>query len=162
MPAIKDDIAAAIHTARDEVAQIVASAAESAWSNPVYEGGWTAKHVLCHLAITAGVPSLLIGLAATPRAETPISVAGSPDIDDLNDRMIASLLNLPAAVVLQQIRANYDRGLRDLEGSTDALLSQGLRTPWGTEGTLRELLLVEDLRDHVMVHIRDLAEAVRS
>jgi len=40
MPAFKDDIVAAFHTARDEVEQIVSSAPESEW-NPVYEGGWT-------------------------------------------------------------------------------------------------------------------------
>ncbi len=49
-----------------------------------------------------------------------------------------------------------------MESAQDELLSRKIRTPWGSEGELRELLLIEDLRDHVMVHIRDLAQAVGS
>ncbi len=164
MPATKEDIVRAIRTARSEVEDIVSAAPEFDWSKAVYDQGWNAKQVLCHLALTAGIPSLLISMAKMPRPDAPPSSsgAGGGAVDDVNERMVASLMDRPVDAILSQLVASYGRGLSDLESAPNELLSQPLRTPWGSEGELGELLLVEDLRDHVMVHIRDLSQAVGS
>lgn len=163
MPVTKDEIVDTIRTARKRVEDIVSSAPEAAWSNPVYDQGWNAKQILCHLALTAGVPSLLIALAKTSRPAAPPQAAGSGiDIDGLNERMVASRLEKPVVEVLDELRGNYERAIKDVMDASDDLLVQPLQTPWGTRAALGELILVEDLRDHVMVHIRDLAQAVGS
>lgn len=163
MTVTRDEIAAAIGAAREAIEQLASSASEGAWSSGVYENGWNAKQVLCHLAITAGVPSLLIGMAKAPRPAA--SAQPTPDdstIDAANERMVESLMGLPVDAIVGQVHRNYERGLADLANAPDDLLSEPMRTPWGSEGTLGELLLVEDLRDHVMVHLRELAQALRA
>jgi hypothetical protein len=161
MAATKDEIAAAIRTAREQIEELVSSAPEGAWSSGVYQNGWNAKQVLCHLAITAGIPSLLIGMAKAPRPTVPQPSPDTSSIDAANERMVESLMALPIDDIVAQIRRNYDRGLADLEGAPDGLLSQEMRTPWGSEGKLGDILLAEDLREHAMVHIGELARAVR-
>ena len=161
MTITKEEIITAIDKARGDARQLAAGASESAWTSGVYENGWNAKQLLCHLALTANVPGYLIGIAQVARSS---SGGGAPslNVDEFNEREVARRRDNPVSEILDEIDATYETSIAAVKAAPDDLLAGTMRTPWGTEGVLAEMILHEDLRDHVMVHLSEMASALGS
>jgi hypothetical protein len=156
MPASKTDIVAAIRNTQREVEELASSAAESAWSNPVYEQGWNAKQLLYHVASTSGVAGFLVGMAKAPGAG---GMGGDFDIDAFNAQQVAARQDKPIAEILEEVRGNCQRDTESVQNAPDDLLMQHFKAPWGAEGPLADVI-VGSIEEHLMMHVRDLAKAV--
>ena len=159
MTITKEEIIEAIDKARGEARRLASAASDSAWTSGVYENGWNAKQVLCHLALAANVPAYLIGIAQAPKSSSGDGAPGL-DVDEFNEREVARRQEKPVSEILDEIDATYETSISAVTVAPDDLLAGTMRTPWGTEGVLAALILHEDLRDHVMVHLSEMASAL--
>lgn len=159
MPASKEEIEEAIRRLEKEVEELVSALPESAWDKGVYENGWTAKQLLCHLASTSGAAGYLVSLASSPGGSA--GSGGGLNVDDLNAQQVARRQGRTVAELLEEIRNGYQRSLEVVRALSQDQLKRVVRTPWGPEGRLADLLL-SFVREHDAAHLRDLAAAVRS
>jgi hypothetical protein len=158
VPDSKTDIVEVIRNTQEEVESLVSSAAETAWSKPVYDQGWDARQLLCHIASTSGVAGFLVGMAKTP-ARGSGGVGADFDIDAFNAQQVAARKDKPIAEVLEEVRGNCQRGIESVQNAADDLLAQHFRAPWGVEGPLADVI-VGSIEEHLMTHVRDLVKAV--
>jgi hypothetical protein len=156
MPAEKRDVIGAIRSAQQEVERLVSSAPESAWSKQVYEQGWNAKQLLCHMASTSGVAGFLIGMAKAPGSG---GMGADFDIDAFNAQQVAARQDKPVAEVLEEVCGNCRRDIESVQNAPDDLLAQHFRAPWDVEGPLGDVI-VGSVEGHLMMHLRDLVKAV--
>jgi hypothetical protein len=152
----KSDIIVAIRDVQSEVESLVSSAAESAWSNGAYEKGWNAKELLCHVASTSGVAGFLIAMAKAP---TSGGMGAGFDIDAFNAQQVAARRDKPLAEIVKEISGNCQREIESVENAPDDLLAQHFRAPWEVEGPLADVI-VDSIKEHLMMHVHDLAKAV--
>ena len=158
MSAEKEDVIGAIRSAQQEVERLVSSAPESAWSKGAYEQGWNAKQVLCHIASTSGVAGFLLSMAKAPGSG---GMGGGFDIDAFNSQQVAARQDKPVVEVLDELRGVCRRDIESVQNAPDDLLAQHLRAPWGTEGSLADVI-ANSIEEHLMTHVRDLERAVCS
>ncbi len=157
MTASKDDIVRAIREWQKETETVATSLPDSAWSSGVYEQGWNAKQLFCHLSESSGVASFLIGMAMAPvRAN-----AGEPmDIDVWNAQQVSALQDKPVPELLNHLRSRSERDVAAVQAAPDDLLSRPIKTPWGAEGPLADVI-VQSIREHGGMHLADLRTAAR-
>ena len=154
MSATRDDVIGAIRSAQDEVEGLVSSAPESAWSKHVYEQGWNARDLLCHIASTSGIAGFLIGMAKGSGG-----MGTDFDIDAWNAQAVAERRGKPVSEVVGEVRDNCGRDIESVQSAPDDLLAQDFRAPWGVEGSLADVI-VGSINGHFMTHVRDLEKAV--
>ena len=121
-----------------EAERIASAMPEDAWEEGVYENGWNAKQILCHVALSANVPAFLIAAANSPE---PAKMPGGAEI-------------------VKELNSTYDQAINVVQATPDEILAKQIRTPWQTEGELGALILDEDIRAHVMVHLADISGAI--
>ena len=63
------------------------------------------------------------------------------------------------AELLDELRANSERSIAAVEAAPDELLAAHFRAPWGTEGSLADVI-IESMRGHVGTHLAELRAAV--
>jgi hypothetical protein len=151
--ASRDDVLATIREAGDELDRIVSSASEDGWARTVYEG-WTARELLSHIAATSGAAGFLLAMARSPGA-----TFGDEDNDGFNAQQVAARRAKTVAEVAAEARGHMDADIERVGAAPDELLSSHYRAPWGSEGTLAEVM-ADSLREHLMMHLLDLAAAV--
>jgi len=156
--ASKDSIIEGIRQVQAEAARVASAMPEAAWEEGVYENGWNAKQILCHVALSANVPAFLIAGANSPEpAKLP---RGGGNIDDFNESQVAMRMEKPVAEIVKELNSTYEQAINVVQATPDELLAKQIRTPWQTEGELGALILDEDIRDHVMVHLADISGAI--
>ncbi len=155
--ASKRGIIEGIRQVQAEAARIAAEMPEDAWDKGVYERGWNAKEILCHIALSANVPAFLIAAANSPEPAQMPGDAG--DIDDFNESQVAMRMEKPVSEILTEINRTYEQAVNVVQATPDELLAKQITTPWQTEGELGALILDEDIRDHVLVHLADISGA---
>ncbi len=162
MPASKDEVVQTIRRSQEEIEKVALTLPEAAWSRGVYESGWNAKQLLCHLAENSGVAGFLIGLAkasVSARASgSGASGGGNIDIDAWNAQRVALLQDKPISDVLMELRANSERNVAAVEAAPADLLAQNVKAPWDAEGPLADVI-VQSIREHGGVHLKDLRSA---
>ena len=156
--ASKDSIIAGIRQVHAEADRIASATPADAWEEGVYENGWNAKQILCHVALSANVPAFLIAAANSPEpAKMP---GGADNIDDFNESQVAMRMEKPVAEIVKELNTTYEQAINVVQATSDELLAKQIRTPWQTAGELGALILDEDIRDHVMVHLADISGAI--
>jgi hypothetical protein len=157
--ASKDSIIEGIRQAQAEAERVAAAMPEDAWEEGVYENGWNAKQILCHVALSANVPAFLIAAANSPEpAKMP--GGGGGNIDNFNESQVAMRMEKSVAEIVKELNTTYEQAVNVVQATPDELLAKQIRTPWQTEGELGALILDEDIRDHVMVHLADISGAI--
>ncbi len=131
MPASKDDVVSAIGKWQREIAEVSLSLPEAAWSNGVYEQGWNAKQLLCHLAAGGGFASFLITFAQAP---PPAGGGSSFDQDAWNAAEVASRQAKPVLELLDELRRNTERSIAAVESAPEGLLGGHFRAALGNGG----------------------------
>ncbi len=114
------------------------------WKDQVHdeEGGWTVKHVYCHLAATAEVTPAFIGaLSQTPEGQ---DTAGSLDIDAFNAQNVAARESMSESELMEAFKTSHEKLIEFVQGMPEEQLQQ--RRRFGpVEGP------VADLMDTVLV-----------
>ncbi|MCI0843317.1 MAG: hypothetical protein J4N36_06080, partial [Chloroflexi bacterium] len=82
------------------------------------------------------------------------------NIDDFNESQVAMRMEKPVAEIVKELNTTYEQAINVLQATPDELLAKQIRTPWQTEGELGALILDEDIRAHVMVHLADISGAI--
>ncbi|HEU4759327.1 MAG TPA: maleylpyruvate isomerase N-terminal domain-containing protein, partial [Dehalococcoidia bacterium] len=154
MPASKDDVVRTIHEWQREIEQVASSLPDAAWSRGVYEQGWNAKQLFCHLSESSGVASFLIGMAGAPAR----AGGGAIDIDDWNAQRVSALQDKPLSALLDHLRGSCERDIAAVQAAPDDLLSREIQTPWGAQGPLADII-VQSIREHGGMHLADLRAA---
>ncbi len=156
--ASKDGIIEGIRQVQAEAERIASAMPEDAWEEGVYENGWNARQILCHVALSANVPAFLIAAAHSPEpAKMP---GGADNIDDFNESQVAMRMEKPVSEIVKELNSTYEQAVNVVQATPDELLAKQIRTPWQTEGELGALILDEDIRDHVMVHLADISGSI--
>ena len=156
--ASKDSIIEGIRWVQAEAERIASAMPEDGWEEGVYENGWNARPILCHVALSANVPAFPIAAANSPE---PAKMPGGGDsIDDFNESQVAMRMEKPVAEIVKELNTTYEQAINVLQATPDELLAKQIRTPWQTEGELGALILDEDIRAHVMVHLADISSAI--
>jgi hypothetical protein len=156
MPAEKTDVIEIIRNAQREVERLASSAPASAWSKPAYEQSWNAKQLLCHIASTSGVAGFLIMMAKSPGSG---GMGADFDVDAWNTQAVAARQDKPIAEILDEVRGNCQRDIESVESTSDDLLAQHFKPPWGNEGPLADVI-IGSIEEHLMMHVSDLAKVV--
>src|SRR3990172_12456662 len=155
MPASKDEIVRTIRESQREIENVASSLPDTAWSRGVYEHGWNAKQLFCHLSESSGVASFLIGMARAPAG----AGGGEPmDIDVWNARQVSALQDKPVSELLDHLRGRCERDIASVQAAPDDLLSRPVKTPWGAEGPVGDII-VQSIQEHGGMHLADLRSA---
>ncbi len=156
--ASKDGIIEGIRQVQAEAARVASAMPEDAWDKGVYENGWNARQILCHVALSANVPAFLIAAANSPGpAKMP---GGAGNVDDFNESQVAMRMEKPVSEIVKEINSTYEQAINVVQATPDELLAKQIRTPWQTEGELGALILDEDIRGHVLIHLADISGAI--
>ena len=155
MPATKNDIVRAIRQWQKETETVATSLPDAAWSSGVYEHGWNAKQLFCHLAEKSGVASFLLSMAKV----TSSVVGGAPmDIDVYNAQRVSALQDKPVPELLSHLRTSCERDIAAVQAAPDDLLSRAIKTSWGAEGPVADII-VQSIQQHGGMHLADLRSA---
>ncbi|MDO8614535.1 MAG: maleylpyruvate isomerase N-terminal domain-containing protein [Dehalococcoidia bacterium] len=154
MPVSKNDIVTTIRESQREIEKVASSLADSAWSQGVYEQGWNAKQLFCHLAENSGVAGFLIGIASAPAG-----AGGGVDVDVWNAQRVSALEGKSVLELLSHLRTSCERDIAAVQSAPAALLSSQIRAPWGAQGPLGRVI-VQSIREHGGTHLADLRAAV--
>jgi len=152
--ASKEAVVRAIRESQAEIERTALALSEATLAGGVYESGWNAKQLLCHLAAGGGFAAFMIGFAKSP---TP-PPAGF-DQDRWNAHEVRSREGKSLAELLAELRSGSERSIAAVEAAPDELLAAHFRAPWGTEGSLAEVIIAS-LRDHVGTHLAELRAAL--
>ena len=156
MPVGKDEVIKSLRESQQELESVASSLPEAAWSKGVYEAGWNAKQLLCHLAENSGVAGYLLGLAQAPAGA---GTGGGLDVDAWNAQRVAALQEKPLSELLNAARTNCERNIAAVEGASNEVLSRSIRAPWGVEGPLADVI-VQSIQGHGGMHLADLRTAI--
>jgi len=159
MPASKNDIVRTLRESQQEIEQVANSLPETAWSSGIYESGWNAKQLLCHLTESCGVAGFLVGMAQAPAGGGSGMPAGF-DIDAWNGQRVAALQKKALPELLGELRTNTDRNIAAVQAAPDDLLSKHVKAPWDVEGPLADVI-VQSIQNHGALHLADLRSAAR-
>jgi hypothetical protein len=157
MPVSKEDIITAVRESHGEIERTALSLSDEALGSGVYESGWNAKQLLCHLAAGGGFAAFMISFAQMP----PSASAGTGDnfdLDAFNAREVESREKKPLSELLAELRSGSERSIVAVQGAPDELLAAHFRAPWGTEGALADVI-VQSLQGHVGTHLAELKSA---
>src|SRR5215212_2798618 len=143
----KEDYITRYETARAEMRAIL----KLAQGNPTIYQPWRMKEVLDHItgwddAVIASIKSFLAGeVAATP---------ASRGIDAYNADTVSSREAIPYEVTQREWEASRAELLTLLQKLTDEQLHAAFVMPWGTQGTMENL--VEIFSEHEETHAREI------
>lgn len=158
MVTTKQDVLDAIDSFVQEIEDVAGRLAESDWDGGVYENGWNARQLLCHIASTAGIAGFVLTLARAPVA-AGVNTAAGYDNEAFNNQQVQARQNKPLQNVLNEIRETMHRDRQVVSAAPDQLLASMFRAPWGTEGTVAGVI-ADSINEHLRAHLRDLEAAV--
>ncbi len=154
MPASREDILAALKSTCEQIEDAAAALLESQWSSGVYENGWNARQLLCHLAADASLASVQITVAKA-RSLRP---GPSFDQDAFNAVQVAARREMAVSEIIKELRSNFERSIEAVAAAPDELLAQPAKLADGPEGPLGDVIL-EAVREHNAMHLADLRSA---
>lgn len=152
----KQEICRAIRAYAERAGRIAEGLSAADWQRTVYDGGWDAKRVYCHLASTAATPCVLVDLAASSRQET----ARTPsEIDAGVGQAAAERYDRPINEILAELASSCDDSIRAVMACGGELLDTSIDDAWGHAGVLGDLLIGLG-SGHGMAHLDDLEKAL--
>lgn len=158
MVTTKEDVLAAMDAFSAEV-EALASLPEEEWETGVYENSWNAKQLLCHIASTAGIAGFVLTLARTPVTAGMGGGAGF-DNDAFNAQQVQARQGKPLANIFNEIRDTMNRDRQVAQAAPDQLLGSMFRAPWGTEGTVAEVI-ADSFKEHLGTHVAEIKAATK-
>jgi len=159
MVTTKEDVLAAMDRFREDFDALIAPMTDRKLEKGVYENGWNAHQLICHLASTAGIAGFVLTLARAPVPAGMGPGAEGFDNDAFNAQQIQSREKKPLENVLNELRDTLDRDRQVVSAAPEQLMASMFRAPWGTEGTVAGVI-ADSFKEHLGVHLADLKAAV--
>lgn len=156
MLADKDQIVAKMQDLQGQIERAVASMPDDAWSKGVYEGGWNARQILCHIASMSGTAGFALGMA---RMISAPSLGAGFDENSFNAQLVAARQDKSTRDLVDEVKANFERDISAVGNAPDDLLAKHWRAPWDVEGELGDVI-VASLDGHLGMHLADLRSAI--
>lgn len=158
MVTTKEDVLAAMDEFIADVEALAESVTEERLEAGVYENGWNARQLLCHIASTSGIAGFVLTLARTPATAGMGGGAGF-DNDAFNAQQVQARQGKPLQNVFNEIRDTMNRDRQVVTAAPDALLGSMFRAPWGTEGTVAGVI-ADSFKEHLGTHVAEIRAAV--
>src|ERR1700693_5028061 len=110
MSVSRDELIAAIRQSARDIEEIALSLSDAALLTGVYESGWNARQLLCHLTAGGSFASFMIVLAQRPpdRAQ---GEGGTFDQEAWNASEIASRAGKSVAELMNELRLSSERSV---------------------------------------------------
>lgn len=123
---------------------------------------WTAKDYLAHLIIREEEDANRF-LVQQALAGEPGQIPGydrREAINDYNERILATVRDLPVPELMGRLKAAYEESLHTLDGLTEADLEKPASSPgWDRPGTVRDLFFASYL--HLPSHYQDIRRVAK-
>jgi Mycothiol maleylpyruvate isomerase N-terminal domain len=154
----KLELLEALRTCGEQALRTLRAVPESSLARGRYEGGWTGREIVAHLASVEWTYPRLIDLArqsaARAGARAGSTAAPSGGIDAYNARQVARRAETPVAELLAEFKRNREATIAAVEETDDALLAIPVQTAAGLSGPLGAVLRFVAV-DHVLGHVED-------
>jgi len=153
--ATKEDVVGAMEKLQGEIEQAVSAMPEEAWPKGVYEGGWSARQILCHMASMSGTAGFVLGMA---KMSSPPNLGVGFDEDSFNAQLVAARQGKSNADLLAEIKSNFERDIGAIRSAPGELIRKQYRAPWEVEGEVGDVIVMS-LNGHLGMHLADLRSA---
>ncbi|CAN5711293.1 hypothetical protein BH23CHL2_BH23CHL2_35820 [soil metagenome] len=153
----REEIIAAIQQGIDSTEQTFGNLSDEQLAIEVYEGGWTAKDVLAHLAGRQSTYDMLLSLAAG--GAMPQAPEGGFDVDSWNQAIVDERIDRSRDELLAEFRSAHEGLLSTVKELDDDTLQATVVTPRG-ESAASDVLLGSGGM-HSVNHSADVAGALR-
>lgn len=154
--ATREEIIEAIRQGIEVTERTFSGLSEEQLATQVYEGGWTAKQILAHLAGRQGTYDMLINLASG--GAMPEMPEGGFDVDGWNQRIVDSLIDRSRDDLLAEFRRVHEDLIQRVQSLDDSVLQASVITPRG------QSIASDVLRGsgglHSVAHSTDVAQAL--
>lgn len=148
----KQELLEALRTCGELTLISLRSVPEESLARGRYEGGWSGREIVAHLASAEWTYPRLIGLARGAGTAPASSPSGS--IDAYNARQVAKRAETPVADLLGEFERNREATIAAVEEANEALLAVVVQTAAGLRGPLGAVLKFVAV-DHVLGHVED-------
>ncbi|HLT20111.1 MAG TPA: DinB family protein [Thermomicrobiales bacterium] len=154
--ATREEIIEAIRQGIEVAERTFSSLSDEQLATEVYEGGWTAKEILAHLAGRQGTYDMLINMASG--GEMPEMPEGGFDVDGWNQRIVDERIDRSRDELLAEFRSVHEALIERVQSLDDSILQATVVTPRG------EAIASDVLRGsgglHSVAHSNDVAQAL--
>ena len=159
MATTREEVVQAIHDV-DARTQRLTAAIVARGDASVYDGGWTVRDALSHVAARSSGARML-GLLDTLR-ETGEFRRGVTNIDEINHGQVEERLDLAVPQLLEEIAAGHRAALAAIGGIEPELLAKTIPNFRGDgEMTVADLFIL-GIANHENNHLNDIERAVMS
>lgn len=141
---------------RDELTTLVESAPAEAWHHGAYENGWDSLQLLCHIANMTAPAGFILQMSRLPASS---GLGGQFDQDAFNRDQVKLRAGKSPSDLLAEAQMNLQRDIQAVESASDEDLERRWTAPWGTEGTVAEIIM-SSLDFHLGQHVGDLQAAL--
>jgi hypothetical protein len=149
----------ALRNGRSQLETAVKAVPTEAWSQGVYENGWNAKQLLCHLS--GGTPAgFILGMASRTEGEGQGAGTSGFDIDAWNKEQVESKESKSINDLLEDARAGFAKDEAQVKQTPDDLLAKHYKAPWGVEGSVADVI-IGSINGHLAGHLGDLRSATQ-
>ena len=157
----RERVLEALAKARTRLEEAVAGMTDDAWTAAVYENGWNAKQLLCHLV--AGSPTgFIISMASKPPEGSGSGAAGGTvtfDIDAFNRAEVAKRQDRSIDELMDEARLASERDAELVQRTPEEILGRHYKAPWGVEGSVADVIITS-LTGHTAQHLAELRTAI--
>ncbi len=156
MAANKNDLINGIRRSLRDIEEVASELPDAAWMTGVYEQGWNARQLLCHLAAGARFAATMIGAAqASTRPDL-----GTFDQDAFNAAQVEARKDKTVAELIDEARTKSEEAIQAVEAAPAEVIAGNFRAMWGAEGPLADVIM-EAIEDHTGTHLAELRSAIR-
>jgi uncharacterized protein (TIGR03083 family) len=153
MVASKQDIIDAYQQSTRRLEKIAAGRSEEDMKKTTYEG-WTARHLICHMASTSGAAAFFISMA-----QSGGGMGTGFDIDRWNAEQVAARQDKPLEEILAEFRAGHEASIKAVEAAPDDLLAKQVPNFEGGMSVLADMIW-GSATEHEAAHLDDLEKAL--
>lgn len=153
MVAGKKDIIDAYQRSTQRLERLAAGRSEEDLQQTTYEG-WSAKHLICHMASTSGAAAFFISMARSGGG-----MGAGFDIDRWNAEQVAARQDKPLEDILAEFRAGHEASIKAVEAASDDLLAKQVPNFEGGMSPLADLIW-GSATEHEAAHLDDLEKAM--
>ena len=155
MVASKQDIIDAYQQSTRRLEKIAAGRSEGDLKKTTYEG-WTARHLICHMASTSGAAAFFVSMA-----QSGGGMGAGFDIDRWNAEQVAARHDKPLEEILAEFRAGHEASIKAVEAAPDDLLAKQVPNFEGGMSVLADMIW-GSATEHEAAHLDDLEKALES
>jgi uncharacterized protein (TIGR03083 family) len=153
MVASKRDIIDAYQQSTRRLERITTGRSEEDLKKTTYEG-WTAKHLICHMASTSGSAAFFIAMA-----QSGGGMGAGFDVDRWNAEQVAARRDKALEEILAELRAGHEASIKAVEAAPDDLLLKQVPNFEGSMSALADLIW-GSATEHEAAHLDDLEKAL--